>query len=483
MASGAIPIPFPLSSAPGAFNQEESGRLINAYAEPLGKTVKTSKAATTNSVVWRKSPGLSLFANSSNPNFRGGILIGGAVLYTAWTEKASTFDPTGAETTLAGALSGTEKVFWARNNKTPTPDIVCVAPSTGAFTATTTTVSSYSDPNIGAPNSVGFLDGYFIFTYSTGKMQASDLNATSLNTLNFTTEQAKTGGLLRGLPFNGQYFVWGPNHGAVYADTAQPTGFPFTRSYVIQRGLLSRYGVAGHEDGFGSALIWVADDQSVVMANGTPNPTKISPPDLDRAIIAVTDKNTLEASVYISGGHPKWVLSCPLFTWEFDLGTLKWNERQSYQVARWRGISGISAYGRWIVGDTKGNRLLYVNASAYDELGEPLIMVLESGPVSKFPNRTKVSSADFNFMTGVGQATGPDPQGTDPTVGISWSNNGGFVWGSEMVRILGRQAEQQNIRVLRTGQTTGIGRRWRLRVSGPVYASFLGATQNTQLTL
>jgi hypothetical protein len=52
-----------------------------------------------------------------------------------------------------------------------------------------------------------------------------------------------------------------------------------------------------------------------------------------------------------------------------------------------------------------------------------------------------------------------------------------------MVRALGRQSEQQNIRVLRTGQTTGVGRRWRLRVAGPVYASFLGATQNTQLTL
>ena len=477
-----VPIPFPLSSAPGAFNQEESGRLINCYAEPLGKVVGAAKAVTPPSVVWRKSPGLSLFGNSSNPNFRGGVLVGGTTLYTAWTERASTFDTTGAETTLAGSLSGTEKVFWARNNKTPTPDVVCVAPSTGAFLVTSASVGPYPDPNVGAPNSVGFLDGYFIFTYGAGKMQASDLNATSINTLNFTTEQAKTGGLLRGLPFNGQYWVWGPNHGAVYADTAQPTGFPFTRSYVIQRGLLGRYAVAGHEDGFGSALIWVADDQSVVMANGTPNPTKISPPDLDRAIIATVDKNTLEASVYISGGHPKWVLSAPTFTWEFDLGTLKWNERFSYQVARWRAVSGISAFGKWIVGDTKGNRLLYANASAYDEFGDPLIMQLESGPVLKFPNRTRVARADFNFVTGVGQATGPDPQGTNPTVGISWSNNGGFVYGNEMVRALGRQSEAENIVLLRSGQTRNTGRRWRLRVSGPIYVAFVGATQNESLS-
>jgi hypothetical protein len=313
-------------------------------------------------------------------------------------------------------------------------------------------------------------------------MFASDLNSTSITTANFTFEQAKTGGLWRGLAFNGQYYVWGPNFGAVYADTAQPQGFPFTRSYVIQRGLLSRYAVAGHEDGFGMALIWVADDKSVVMANGTPNPSKISPPDLDRLIENVADKNTLEASVYIAQGHPKWVLSCPTFTWEFDIGSQKWNERASYLVPRWRAISGISAFGNWITGDTKGNRLLYVNDNVFDEYGEPLVMQLESGPVLKFPNRTKVAGADFNFVTGVGRATGPDPSATDPTIGISWSNDGGIKWGKELVRSMGRQSESINIRVLRTGQTEAGGRRWRLKVSGPVYAALLGATQSTELT-
>jgi hypothetical protein len=109
-------------------------------------------------------------------------------------------------------------------------------------------------------------------------------------------------------------------------------------------------------------------------------------------------------------------------------------------------------------------------------------MQLESGPVLKFPNRTKVAGADFNFVTGVGRATGPDPSATDPTIGISWSNDGGIKWGKELVRSMGRQSESINIRVLRTGQTEAGGRRWRLKVSGPVYAALLGATQSTELT-
>ena len=54
-------------------------------------------------------------------------------------------------------------------------------------------------------------------------------------------------------------------------------------------------------------------------------------------------------------------------------------------------------------------------------------------------------------------------------------------WGLEFVRKLGRQAETSRITVLRSGMTGTVGRRWRLKVSDPIYAAFLGATQDTQL--
>jgi hypothetical protein len=480
LSKAPIHIPFPLSSSPGASGQESAGRLINAYAEPLGKDISGQKGFQPPQVVWRKCPGLTQFCTSTQSGFRGGLLVN-STLYTAWSGKAATYTSAGAETVLTGTLNGTEKVFWARNNKSPTPDVVCVAPGTGAFSVSSTAVIPFADTDVGTPNSVGFMDGYFIFTYGDGTIQASGLNDVTIATTDKTKEQAKTGGLTRGLPFNGQYYVWGPNFGAVYSDTAQPTGFPFTRSYVIQRGLLSPYAVAGHEDGFGSALMWVADDNSVVQHNGTPNPLKISPPDLDRLIAAVTDKTTLEASVYIAQGHPKWVLSCPAFTWEFDLGSQKWNEKASYLQTRWRAVSGISAFGKWITGDTQGNRLLYINEQSWDENGNPLAFQIESGPVLNFPNRTKVARADFNFVVGVGQATGADPIATDPSVGISWSDDGGITWSQEFIRKLGRQATVQRVTMLRTGMSGVQGRRWRLKVSDPVYVAFMGATQDTQL--
>lgn len=473
-----VRIPFPLSSSPGASTQESAGRLINCFAEPLGKDVLAQKGLSPPAVVWRKTAGLTKFGASANTGFRGAKLVNNS-LYAAWSGKASFFDSTGAETALTGTLNGTEKVFWARNNKSPTPDLVCCAPQTGLFAVTSSAVSSLSA--WGAPNSISFMDSYFLGTYGDGTIQASDQNATTINTLNKTTAQSKPGGLIRGLPFNGQFFALGPSFGEVYTDTANPTGFPFTRSYVIQRGLLSPYAIAGYEDGFGNALIWVADDSSVVMHNGTPNPLKISPPDLDRLIAAVSNTTTLEASVYIAGGHPKWRLTCASFTWEFDLGTQKWNEATSYQQTRTRAVGGHFAFGKWIVGDTQAGQLLYVDPTNYQEVTNPLQFTIESGPVAEFPNRTRVGRADFNFVVGVGQATGVDPTQTTPSVGISWSDDGGISWSNELVRQLGPQATPQRITVLRTGMTGVQGRRWRLKVSDAVYVGFLGGTQSMEL--
>src|SRR6185369_13100116 len=224
-----------------------------------------------------------------------------------------------------------------------------------------------------------------------------------------------------------------------WSDTANPTGFPLSRSTTIGRGLIGRYAVAGYEDGFTKALIWVAEDNTVVRLNGV-TPEKISPPDLDRAIASVTDKNTLEATVYFSGGHSRWVISCATFTWEFDLASQKWNERLSYGTTRWRATQLQYAFGKWIGGDTLSGNLLYVNDLAYMEDDDPLVMRVESGPVEKFPNRIQVARADFQLAPGTGVATGADPIQTDPIAQVSWSRDGGQNWSNPLFRKIGPQS-------------------------------------------
>ena len=126
------------------------------------------------------------------------------------------------------------------------------------------------------------MDGYFVFTIGDGKVWASDFNSAKINALSFATAESKPDGLTRGVPWAGQLFLFGPSTTEVWAN-AGTMPFPFQRTVVIPRGIAGPYCVSGFEDNFSRALVWVADDNTVVRLNGY-LPEKISPPDLDGLI-------------------------------------------------------------------------------------------------------------------------------------------------------------------------------------------------------
>jgi hypothetical protein len=137
MATGKpLPIPFPSSSFPGANPQEGAGRLINCYAEPLGEKSAISGQ------VWRRAPGLSPFARTSNSGYRGGLIVNNTS-YETWSATAATVDASGNVTTL-GAFPGSKFVSIARNRVSPNPDVVAVDADNGAYILNTTAVANAS---------------------------------------------------------------------------------------------------------------------------------------------------------------------------------------------------------------------------------------------------------------------------------------------------------------------------------------------------
>lgn len=464
-------IPFPPSTAPGLRTQESAGRLINCYAEQLGKTAPYPR-------VFHRSPGLRNFGTTARTGFRGAIEVGG-VLYCAFSGQLEKWSSSaGGASTNVGALTGTKKGFFARNNAT-TPDKVFVDPDGNIATFTPTAVTnSYPDADLPAVNSCCNIDGYLVFTTGSGRAYATDLNTTAVNALSFGSADVKGDGLTRGIPHNGNLLLCGPQSIEVWTDQAT-VPFPFARSTVIQRGLAGPYCIAGHEDGFGKIPIFVSDDNRVHMLSGY-EATAISPSDLDALIEAVSDKTTLMASTYISRGHAFWQLTSPTWTWVYCIDTHTWHERDSYQQAFSRIIGGIGVFSKWLCGDSLTGNIQEITSAVYQEISSPFRMRLESGPVENFPVGSRVGRADFNFVTGVGVASGTDPIQTDPTVEISWSDNGGQDWGVPYLRKLGRQSETRGLisLVANTGRSGWNGRRWRLDIADPVHVGFLGGSQS-----
>lgn len=488
-----VAVPFPLSSSPGERPQESAGRLLNCYAEPRGEG---------RGPIWRRAPGLKLFVETGQSVFRGAIVMPG-VIYAGFTDVivAVTFQEVGASSDsnsdsnsggtsgwvaeIHGGLAGTDKLFLARNNNS-TPDIVGVA-DIGAFVITAEGVDDYPDNDVGSPNAVAFLAGYFFFTYGDGKCRTSGINSTSINANDLATAEQHPDGLLRPQPFRGQMLLCGRRTIEGWQNTGNPEGFPFTYSFTIPAGLIAAHAMAGGGDEFSEHLLWVADDNTVRRLNGY-TADKVSSPDLDRLLEAVTDKTTLEACVYASGGHKFWQISCAAWTWVFDLNTDKWFERDSYLQARSRITQAfpVSAdlvdVSKWLAGDTQSGDIVEITRTVKTEMGEPFRWRIESGEVKNFPNRIQVARADFDFVTGVGIATGADPIETDPVVNISWSNDGGVTWSQPLIRRLGLQQDvMTRVYVLNTGLSGPVGRRWRLDVYDPVDVGFFGGEQSADV--
>ena len=463
-------IPFPLSTNPGLRAQESGGRLINCYVDQLSKTAPGK-------VIFRRAPGLASFGTSSRSGFRGSIEING-VLYGAFNGQLEKWTSAGGASTNVGALNGSKKGFFARNNAA-TPDKVFVDPDGNIATFTPTSVTnSYPDADLPAVNSVCSIDGYLVFTTGNGRAYATDLNTTAVNALSFGAAEGKPDALTRGVPWSGMLLLMGPVSTEVWTNQAL-TPFPFARSVVIPRGIAGPYCVAGWEDGFGRGLMWVGDDNRVNQLVGY-EAQPVSPPDLDALIEAVTDKTLLHTGVYMSRGHGFWYVTGPTFTWVYDTGTKQWHERTSYNAAFSRIIGGVFAFSKWLVGDNNSGNMLQVTATTNQENGNPFKARLESGPVIEFPAGQKVGRADFWFDTGVGMASGIDPIQTTPKVEISWSDDGGQTWFSPFVRDLGRQGEQSELvsLVSCTGRATWQGRRWRIEQSDPVTFGFISGTQS-----
>ena len=460
-----VAITFPLTHSPGLKASEGAGRLYGCYAEPLGEGARAA-------AVLHRSPGLVGWGTTSKSGYRGSIEVQG-VLYSAFSGFLEKHSIAGGASATVGTLNGSKKGFFARNNAA-TPDKVFVDPdgNIAVFTASGVT-NAYPDPDLPSVNSVTSLNGYLVFSTGDGKAYATDLNSTAVNALSFGSAQSKPDGLIRVIAWSSRLLMMGSQTIEIWNDQGlQP--FPFGLVDVVPRGLAGPYCVTGFEDGFSKGVHFVADDNGVYRLVGN-EPVKVSPPDLDGLIESVTDKTTIEMCSYISRGHAFVQVSCPAWTWTFNTNNGKWHERPSYLRPRSRIAGTIYAYNKWLAGDTASGNIVEITRTAHKEISDPLICEVWSAPIQNFPQRLRVASIWLDFTVGVGDAEGEDPIATDPTVEVSWSDDGGQTFSTPRRIKLGRQGTgNKRVRVNQCGITGSQGRIIKVCFSDPVHFGLTG---------
>lgn len=466
-----VAIPWPVTTSPGVKPSEGAGRLINCYAEPLGIGARDQTSS-------HRVAGLASFGTSARSTYRGAIEVAGT-LYAAFNSNLERWSSSGGASVHVGTLNGTKKGFFAHNNAA-TPDKVFVDPDGNIATFTTSTVTNSFDVDLPAVNSVCQLDGYFIFSTGSGQIWASDLNAVSVNALSFTTDQT-SGGLYRVIAYSGRVLSFGQIATGVYSD-AGTSPFPLAKVTTIQRGIAGPYCVTGYEENFARGIHFVGDDNAVYRLDGI-SPVRVSPPDLDGRIEAVSDKTTIEMCSYISRGHGFVEISCPSWTWTLDTNTGWWHEKAKYLGLRSRISSGVVyAFSKWLCGDTDTGNILQITNTSYLDVDQPIVTEVRSKPIQQYPQQIQVPAIWIDAALGVGNASGTDPIATDPTIEISWSDDGGQTYSTPRQRKLGRQSEGRlRIRVNQCGRTKSQGRIVKVMCSDPVHFGLMGGEMATEL--
>ncbi len=465
----ATPLDFGFQSNSGRFGQDGAAKLINCYAESKGAEGKAP-------VTVYAAHGLKSFTTEASASETRGMIALGGVFYWVVGRQLRRVDGTGT-TTLIGGLADDGRVEMARNSKDETPQIAIVTKAGLRFILENDILTPISDPDLPPPNSVAYLDGYMVYGIADGRIFYSEINdAANIGALNFFEAEAAPDGLKTVITLQRELFALGDDTIQSFQNTGG-TDNPITPllGRPIQRGCLSGASAAIMDN----TLVWAADDRTVRQLNGY-TPVKISTPEVDELLRNEATPDNVTADVYSMQGHEFYVLSGTNFTMVYDAATKLWHERSSDALTRWRGETIIKFDEKWICGDKSNGNLYELDADTYDENGEHLVMVMQSKPQHAFPDTLIFDTLYLDLVTGQG-LNSTDEHDSNPQITMKFSDDGTDTWSNSLDAELGKIGKKKTtVKFDGLGETSEIGRTFRIEMSANVAKGFIGAAADIE---
>lgn len=229
--------------------------------------------------------------------------------------------------------------------------------------------------------------------------------------------------------------------------------------------------VGANDDGAGTVF-------SIAQQGATAD--EISSPAVASAIreaLKTSDPETFTAYTYDEAGHSFYVLNLPTVTWVFEKG-MGWHERarlspdtgllerirQDYSVY-WKGKHRCGAYD--------SGQVYTQSKDIYSDDGDPLLRRVETAHVDANGDRMVFNRLFIDMQVGVG--LDGEGTGTDPTVMLQYSDDGGRSYNNEaLIGSMGAiGATQTRVQFDRLGMARD--RVFRISVSDPVPVVMLAA--------
>lgn len=388
----------------------------------------------------QRAPGLTRLATVGIGPIRGewtfgnyGYVVSGPTLFqidTNWNAVAK------------GTVAGTGPVNMADNG---TQLFIAANPQGYIYNANTDVFQQITDPDFPGAATVGYLDGYFVFSEPNSQKiwVTSLLDGTSVDPLDFASAEGNPDNVTAIFVDHREVWVFGTNSTEVWYD-AGLLDFPLTRiqGAYNELGCAAPFSIAKMDN----QIYWLGKDargQGMVYRAAGYIGQRISTHAIEWQLQEYTDLSDAVGYTYQQDGHSFYVLNFPSAntTWVFDVATGAWHERASFangQFNRHRGNCQMFFNGQNVIGDYQNGKIYKFDLETYADDGQPQKWLRSWRALPTGANnlaRTVQHAMQLDCETGVGLNLG---QGSDPQVMLRWSDDGGHTWSNEHWKSMGR---------------------------------------------
>lgn len=337
-----------------------------------------------------------------------------------------------------------------------------------------TLVSPVTSTNLETPNSVNYLNGFFLYDGDEGRFQASDAgDGTTINDLSVGVANSDGDGILRGLVHDQLVYWYGSR--SIEPWYFSGTGeLPFERleQGIIQLGLGATYSLAHDKD---AMYCLGSDRQFYKISRSVAQP--ISTPAVREVEGFTTVSDAIGWTLTVENQQFYWV-NFPTESRSFLYSiTLNYWVDLSFGMNGERHLANSYAYcyGKHLVTDHRSGNIYELDKDTFTDNAEPRLRWREMAPITGsdigLPGH-QVTSGGLQLLmeVGVGLASG---QGIDPVLMCSSSGDGGKVFGEELHVPIGAMGDHRKNPVY-DHFITGYSIVHRIGCSDPVYLSLFG---------
>jgi ribosomal protein L31 len=231
-----------------------------------------------------------------------------------------------------------------------------------------------------------------------------------------------------------QLYLFGEKTIEIFSNTGN-SAFPFERvpGGYIEVGTSAKDSVRKIKE----TIFWLGRTNSganSVYAMRGNTPQRISTHAIEQAISSYADPASATAYTYAKNGHDFYVLNFAEATWVYNMSNGLWHERaytNSGTLERHRAEQALyfAPKDLNLVGDYESGKIYKLNDSYYSDNGDAITRLRTSPHISSGLDRIFCSKFQLDMETGIG--LDGDVQGSDPTVMLDFSDDGGHTWSSE----------------------------------------------------